>query len=345
MQKKIFISGGASPTSQHLAKTFLKKGHLVSLLSQPTHLPKDLREKVTLVPGTLLQEQKLVKSLKEHDVVIHADELNNHRAKKKLLYTTNVTGTETILKASLINRIPRFIFLSSSDVYGIKGNGSFTEESPFNPIDHYGISKVMAERLCQKYKDQGLPVTILRPRPILGPTTIGMFSLWFESIYKGRRIYLSGNKKNKYQLLALSDLCEAVYKVFLAETSTDIFNLGAKEFQTWHKDLQALIRFDKSYSKITHLPTKAALPLLYASTFLHVSPLSPGHFRPFSHSISVSTARAEKQLQWTAKKSNKDLLLDSYLWYKKNRKKILDRRSTLYQGNWDFKLLDVVSRF
>src|SRR5690606_17550135 len=141
-------------------------------------------------------------------------------------------------------------------------------------LDAYSISKVMAERACLLYQDQGLPITILRTRPVIGPGVKGPWFLWFESLYNGKRLYLLGNGKNKFQFLALSDLTTAITNAITQQVINTICNLGAKEYQTLRKDLSSLIRFDKSSSHISSVPEAVGKPLLSLLHALRLSPFS-----------------------------------------------------------------------
>jgi hypothetical protein len=57
----------------------------------------------------------------------------------------------------------------------------------------------------------------------------------------------------------------------------------------------------------------------------------------------VAIEKAEKLLNWSPKKSNRDLLLESYLWYKKNRNKIHNKTGSTHRVSWNFKLLNLLS--
>jgi hypothetical protein len=58
----------------------------------------------------------------------------------------------------------------------------------------------------------------------------------------------------------------------------------------------------------------------------------------------VSIEKAKKQLGWQPKKSNQDLFLESYLWYKKNRSKVHGRVGNTHRVGWNFKVLNLISR-
>lgn len=344
MPKKVLITDGSSALGLSLAKALLKKEYTLTLLCPTLPVPRELKGKVTLVPDTPSQPAVLTQYLQGQDIVVHNAEISAPFTSKKILQKSNVEKTEQLLKESLSQKIKQFIYLSTTDVYG-KAEGGYTEESPLNPLDTYSVSKVMAERVCLHYQGQGLPVTILRTRPVMGPDVKGPWLLWFDSLYNGKRLYLLGSGKNKFQFLALSDLTGAIISTITHQVTNTICNLGAKEYQTLRKDLSSLIRFDKSSSRISSVPEALGKPLLSVFHLLRLSPFSRRYIELFSHPTFTSITKAEKVLSWTPKKSNKELFLESYLWYKKNRKKILQEQSEAKTPSWNFKLLERISQF
>jgi nucleoside-diphosphate-sugar epimerase len=135
---------------------------------------------------------------------------------------------------------------------------------------------------------------------------------------------------------------KAILLALTTKTKNEIFNIGAKEFQTWRKDLQFVIDYAKSKSRITSLPVLPSQILLYILEQLHLSPIAAWHYKTMPVPSYVSTQKAEKLLGWKAEKSNKVLLLENYKWYEKNRDEIEKRVGTTHRVGWDFKLLNLV---
>ena len=75
-------------------------------------------------------------------------------------------------------------------------------------MESYGRAKLEGERLFTKYIDQGLNVTIIRPRTILGHGRMGIFQILFEWINKGVNIPVLNDGANNYQFVHASDLAE-----------------------------------------------------------------------------------------------------------------------------------------
>lgn len=344
MEKHVLITGGVGFLGIHLTRKFLQEGWEVTLFDQAPLDAKDLMGRVTVVQGDIRQPKDVEKAFPNVTHVVHAAAALPIKRSKQTIFSVNVDGTRNVLNASHKHKVKRLVFISTTAVYGVPKHLPETEDSPLDPIGYYGKSKVEAEKLCKVYMNKGLSINIIRPKTFLGPERLGVFALWFEAIYSGRRVFILGNGENKYQLLAVSDLADAIYKATVSEVSNEIFNIGAKEYQTWKKDLTFVIKSDKSKSKITSLPVFPTQIILQMLEFLRLSPLTAWHYKTMPVSSFVAIEKAERLLNWHPKKSNRDLLLESYLWYKRNRSKILKKTGETHRVNWNFKLLNLISK-
>ncbi len=257
----------------------------------------------------------------------------------------NINGTKNVLEASLKNKIKRLVFISSTAVYGVPKHLPETENSPLDPIGHYGISKVEGEKLCLEYDQLGLEVNIIRPKTFLGIERLGVFELWFEAIFTDKRVYILGSGHNKYQLLSVTDVADAIGKALTCKAHGEIFNVGAERFGTWRSDLGAVIKNAKSKSKITSIPTFPSQQLLHVLEILRLSPLAAWHYKTMPVDSYVSIKKAQKILKWQPKKSNQELFLESYLWYKMNRANVHGRVGKTHRVGWNFKALNLISKF
>ncbi len=342
---KILITGGTGFLGVHLARRLLKDKCIVTLFDLADLDAKDLMGKVKVIKGDIRNPAAIDKAVKGHEYVIHAAAALPIQVSKKNIYSVNIDGTRNVLESCLHHKVKRVIFISSTAVYGVPKHLPEKEDSPLDPIGYYGESKMAGEELCHEYGKKGLSVNIFRPKTFLGIERLGVFELWFEAIYKSRRVYILGNGNNKYQLLAVTDLVDAIMKALFTKIDGEIFNIGAREFGTWREDLGAVISSDKSNSKITALSTLPSQLILAILEKLHLSPLAAWHYRTMPVDSYFSIEKAEKLLDWHPKKSNSQLLLESYLWYKKNRKEVMNRVGNTHRVGWNFKILNLVSRF
>lgn len=319
MAKKILITGGAGFLGVNTARKFVKDGYVVRVFDRINLDTKDLVNKVEVMQGDIRSKDDIEKAIKGQDYVIHAVALLPPQKSKELMFEVNINGTENILDASLKNKIKRLVFISSTEVYGVSKNCPQVEEAPLAPIGDYGRSKIFGEKLCENYMKKGLSINIIRPRTFLGPGRFGVFQKLFEAIYTEKKVLILGSGNNLFQLLAVSDLADAVEKAMLSEVDMQIFNIGASNFGTWRSDLGSIIEYQKSKSKIVGLPIfplRIILPVLIKLGFNYQD---IAHYESLVVPSYVSIKKAEKILKWHPKKSNSELLLESYKWYKNNR--------------------------
>ncbi|MGH7245338.1 MAG: NAD-dependent epimerase/dehydratase family protein [Candidatus Levyibacteriota bacterium] len=338
----VLVTGGAGFLGCHLARRLLKAKYTVTLFDIAPLDATDLIGKVTYIKGDITNKKEIEHALQGQDLVVHAAAALPIQLTKETIFHTNVDGTRNVLEACLLQKVKRVVFISSTAVYGVPKHLPEKENAPIDPIGYYGQSKVIGENLCHEYEAKGLSVNIIRPKTFLGPERLGVFQLWFEAIYTGRRVYLLGNGENKYQLLSVTDVADAIVKALQTKVSGETFNVGAKVFGSWKSDLGAVIKYAKSKSKITGLPVLPSQVFLSFLEKMNLSPIAAWHYKTLPVPSFVSIQKAQHLLNWHPKKSNKELLLETYQWYEKHRNEVVNRKGMTHRVGWNFKALDLM---
>jgi len=151
---RIFITGGAGFIGTHLCKKLLELNHDITVYDDFSNSQKDnfestIKQKVTLIPGDILDNSTLVTSMKNHDVVIHlAAQISVSESIKnpKLTLDVNVNGTQNVLDACLENDIDKIIAASTAAVYQNTSTKTILDEnSSVEPLSPYGKSKLEME--------------------------------------------------------------------------------------------------------------------------------------------------------------------------------------------------------
>jgi nucleoside-diphosphate-sugar epimerase len=167
--------------------------------------------------------------------------------KKEEIYSVDVEGTRQVLDAALRAGVDRVVHIATSAVYGIPKRHPIYETDPLGgeEIGDYGKAKMMAEEICRQYRAKGLCVTILRPKSFVGPERLGIFALLYEWAREGRNFPILGKGDNRFQLLDVEDLCQAICLCMTREKDAvnDTFNIGAAEFGTIREDFQAVLDY------------------------------------------------------------------------------------------------------
>jgi nucleoside-diphosphate-sugar epimerase len=178
---KCLVTGAAGFIGSHLCERLLRDGHaVVGLDSFIPYYPRFLKEAncagAAAQPSFTFHEI----DLRFHDLgpVLAGVEVVFHLAAMPgltrswtdfdLYQGCNLTATQRLLEAGADSRLHRFVYVSTSSVYGRFGFGD--EALPTRPSSPYGVTKLAAENLCRAYADEhGLPLVVLRYFSVYGP--------------------------------------------------------------------------------------------------------------------------------------------------------------------------------
>lgn len=315
-EKKTFlITGGAGFLGINLTRHLLGKGHVVRTLDiAPFDYPE--QEQVEDIRGDIRDTDAVEWAMRGVDIVVHAAAALPLYSKEDI-YTTDVDGTHNILEAARKHGVDRVIHISSTAVYGIPDHHPLKEDDRLDGVGAYGEAKILAEHECLAFREKGMCVPIIRPKSFVGPERLGVFALLYDWAKDGHGFPMIGNGKNRYQLLAVEDLCDAIYLCATKpkDIVNDTFNIGAKEFTTMGEDYQAVLDKAGFGKRVIALPAVPVIWTLRALEALHLSPLYKWVYETASKDSFVSIEKAERILDWHPRYSNKDALVENYEWY------------------------------
>lgn len=341
---RIAISGGAGFLGLHLARRLLAAGETVRTLDlAPLDDPR-LEAEVDELRGDVRDPAAARRLVAGAEVVVHAAAALPIQASRDSILAVNVDGTANVLAAALEAGARRVVFVSSTAVYGVPERHPIVEDDPLVGVGWYGDSKIRAEAVCREFGARGLDVVVVRPKTFVGPERLGVFEILFDWIREGRRIYTLGPGTNRYQLLAVEDLVDAIIRSFSAAgVAGEALNVGAKEFGTVRDDLAALVAHAGSRSRLTPVPVRPAELALRTLELLRLSPLAEWHYRTAHRDSFVSTAKAERLLGWEPRLSNAQTLIETYDWYLANRGRVGAAGST-HRVPWNQQALGLLRR-
>jgi nucleoside-diphosphate-sugar epimerase len=217
--------------------------------------------------------------------------------------------------------VRKVVYTSSSAVFGAPRSNPVTEQTSPTPAEAYGRAKLEGEHVCRRYQEQGLDVSIIRPRTILGHGRLGIFQILFEWIRQGNNIPVLGAGDNLYQFVHADDLAQAC---ILAGTRAGpaVYNCGAERFGTMRQGLEHLCAHAGTGSRVKSLPMGLAVAGMRLTSALGVSPLGPYHALMYGRSLYFDNRKARAELGWIPRYSNEEMLVESYEWYLKNREAV-----------------------
>jgi nucleoside-diphosphate-sugar epimerase len=313
---KLAVTGGAGFLGYHLCARLAPLYDEIRIVDIARADPSEYPANVVALQVDVRDEVGLERALAGVDLVVHAAASLPLWSRRDIL-TTNIDGTRNTLKIARRLGIPRVVFISSTAVYGIPREHPIYETSPLQGVGPYGESKIAAERICAEYRARGLCVPVLRPKTFIGTGRLGVFQILYDWVKSGKRIPMIGRGENRYQLLEVEDLVDAVQQALTLpeDRVNDVFNLGAKEFGTVREDLSALCEYAGSGATPVATPAFLAKPVLALLWTLRLSPLYKWIYATADRDSYVSIEKAEARLEWHPKYSNRQALIRSYQWY------------------------------
>ena len=258
----------------------------------------------TFVKGDIC-DTKLVKGLIENvDAVInfaaesHVDRSIDGAAD---FVQTNIVGVQTLLDACKASgRNPRFIQVSTDEVYGSIETGSWTEESPLLPNSPYSASKAGGELLARSYnKTHGLDVVVTRCSNNYGPFHFPekLIPLFITNLIEGKKIPVYGKGHNIRDWLHVDDHCRGIYAALISGKSGEIYNIGGGTELT-NLDITYLIleRMSSEISTIEFVEDRKGHDLRY----------------------SIDWSKARNELGYAPQVSFEQGLVQTIQWYVQN---------------------------
>jgi nucleoside-diphosphate-sugar epimerase len=316
------ITGGTGFLGSHVARRLLDDG-IHPVLFDIAPLPPDdadIADRVTFIHGDVQDRDAIRRALEGVDLVIHAAAALPIQASRRKIYATNVRGTRYVLHEARAAGIRRVVFISTTAVYGVPKTHPIDEDCPLHPLGHYGSSKVVGEQICRDYQARGLEINIIRPKTFLGTGRLGVFEILFEWIAEGRRIPVLGNGRNRYQLLEVTDLVDAIVRAATnPRVVNETMNVGADRYQTLNEDMQALFDRAGSGSRLWHLPARPGEFALRILELARLSPLAAWHYGTMWRDSYVEVDKAKRLLGWQPRYSNAEALIRAWDWYLDNK--------------------------
>lgn len=313
---RIVVTGAAGILGSNLVARLLRDGHRVCGV--------DVRE-LPPAPGLtgrvadIRDTAAMTEAFAGADTVVHcASALPSYPAEQ--IRSIIVAGTGSVLRAARAAGVARVVHVSSTAVYGLPRTVP-TEEHPREPVDTYSAAKAEAEELVERFRADGMCVGVLRPKTFLGPGRMGLFSMLFEWAEEGRNFPVLGRGDVRIQMLGLDDLVDAVVTMLRApdEVACDTYNVGAAEFGTLREDFQAVLDAAGHGKRVVSIPARPAVSVLRLLERLKLSPVYGRLVYKLLYDSYVSIDKARERLGFSPRQSNRDAILATFEWWRRNR--------------------------
>ncbi len=237
------------------------------------------------------------------DVVVHfAAKSNVDRSISgpTVSIATNVVGTGVLIEAARRHSVPRFIHVSTDEVYGSVGEGFAEEDSALNPSSPYAASKAAADLPVRSYGTTfGYMAIITRSTNNFGPYQFPekVIPLFVTNLVRNQRVPVYGDGHNERDWLYVEDHCRAIHLLVDEGVAGDIYNIGANN-QMSNLDLtcRILAELARDESMIEHVADR------------------PGH----DDRYAVNSTKI-RRLGWAPEQSFDEYLSQTVTWYQQHR--------------------------
>ncbi len=261
-QKSVLVTGGAGFIGSHLTKRLLNEGCRVTVIDD---LSEGKWENLPIHPNLVKVKASILGNISnivaQNEVIFHLaalPRLQRSLAKPWQTHKVNVDGTLSLLLAAKKHKVKRFIFSSSSSVYGNKNKIPFKENMMPNPLVPYSLQKLMGEEYCQMFSNLwGLETICLRYFNVYGPRMnpdgqyANLIPKFIKLLRQNKTPIINGDGKQVRDFTYVSDVVEATLLAAESSLSGEIFNIGSGKS----------ISVEEVASAINHLMGKNIKPI------------------------------------------------------------------------------------
>ena len=239
--KRAFVSGAAGFIGSHLAQWLLARGYEVFGVDCFTpYYPPEMK-RANLLPllgrkGFSFMEADILELAELPPDLTHIFHLAAQPGVRRSwgdnfdrYVKNNILATQRLLEFSVFHPLRKFVYASSSSVYGEESPLPFQEGARPSPLSPYGLSKFAGEELCRLYRDAyGVPTLSLRYFTVYGPRQRPdmAFHRFIRAIIKGERVHIFGDGEQRRDFTFVSDVVEATVRAGESELVGEVLNLG-----------------------------------------------------------------------------------------------------------------------
>ena len=255
--KYCFISGGCGFIGQALIKDLIKKKFYIDVLDLPgKNINKIKSRQVKYFSGDIALKKSFKKFKRNYKIAFHLAAQTSSRL-SELDYlndiNTNILGTYNFCEWARKYKPKRVVFTSSMSVYGKIAN-SVKENEICNPSSIYGMSKLYAEKIFERLKNDGINVLIFRLFNIYGPgqdmknLNQGMFSIYLAQAMQNKRVNVTGSLNRYRDFVYITDTVKALL-INPKNKKNWIINLGTGK-KTKVKEILKIIKNSLKIQKL-----------------------------------------------------------------------------------------------
>lgn len=325
--REVLVTGGSGFFGGVLKRRLLREGFAVTNIDLVRD--EDTHPALSSVQGDIRDAELLARIFAEHrfEAVFHCAAMLAHDVTdEKMLWTSNVDGTQRLAEAAVAAGVHKFIFISSNCLWGENLGHAVAEDETPAPVEIYGQSKLEGERVLEAVRREHpeLQVVTLRSPTIIDEGRLGLLAILFEFIEDNKKVWVVGDGNTHYQFIFAQDLATACIEC-LGYGVSNLFHIGSDDVPTMRGMYESVIRAAGSGSRVASLPKAPTIAAMKLAHKLGVSPLGPYHYRMIAESFVFDTARIKRELNWRPTLTNEQMMLRAFEYYRTNRRAIHER--------------------
>lgn len=314
MLNRILVTGGAGFIGSHFIRYALNKSERLSIVNVDyltyagnlENLSDLINEnRLQFVKGDICDSKLIATLIQGCDAIINiAAESHVDRSilGPEAFVHTNIVGTHRLLDIARKYKIPKFIQVSTDEVYGSLGDtGSFTETTPISPNSPYSASKAGADLLCQAYyHTYGMDIVTTRCSNNYGPYQFPekLIPLMINNARLNKHLPVYGDGLNVRDWIHVEDHCAAIWTVLEHGLAGEVYNIGSDNEWTNIDIVKKILQFmKKPESLITFVKDR------------------PGHDRRYA----MDNRKIKAELGWKPEISFNHGLEQTITWYLENQ--------------------------
>ena len=283
--KKILVTGAAGFIGSHTVEALLELGHQVTGIDNfDPYYPRHNKEKNIEIalsnPNFNFHELDILDKnlvnliMGDFDIIIHLAAkagVRNSIENPDAYFETNVNGTLNLLEFARIKEIPKFIFSSSSSVYGINDEIPWSEEiNELRPISPYASSKIAAEVVGNTYAEiYNIQFIGLRLFTVFGPRQRPDLAIhkFIARMLNDETIDLYGDGSTSRDYTFVKDIVQGIIQAMSYEESdSEIFNLGSQHPYQLLELIEGIEKVTGIKAKVNHIEMQEGdVPKTYAN--------------------------------------------------------------------------------
>ena len=239
--KKIFITGGAGYVGAVTVPLLLENGYKVAVFDLMIYGEDVLEDhpNLTKIKGDIRDKRALKKHIRGHDVVIHLACISNDPSfelNPDLGKSINLDAFRPLVELSKESSVERFIYASSSSVYGVKEEENVHEDMLLEPLTDYSIFKAECEKILLEYQDPNFTTVTIRPATVCGYSKRQRLDVVVNILtnlaYHNRKITVFGGNQLRPNI-HIKDMALAYLNLIMApkeKVEGQIFNTGDENY-------------------------------------------------------------------------------------------------------------------